>query len=160
MKILIAVDFTQIGRKVAFEGYRIAQKNGWDATFITCTPSAEKFFGSYNPRATLGTVGKIEQKKVDEDAKHQLDTVIAAAKNEHGESAPVKTNAYVANGDPSEEILNYAKDNKFDMIIVGYKNHSGIAGLLIGSTAAKVARYAPCSVLIYRPDTETAEKLG
>jgi nucleotide-binding universal stress UspA family protein len=159
MKILIAVDFTPIGRKVASYGYHVAQSNKWEATFMTCTPSAKNFFSSYNHRAALGTIGKIEQKKVNEEAKDQLDATVVSVKNKTGKDASVKTSEYVTSGDPGEEILKYAKENGFDMIIVGYKNRSGIAGLLIGSTAAKIARYAPCSVLIYRPDKEITKKL-
>ena len=50
-----------------------------------------------------------------------------------------------------EIILKYAKEKSVDLIVVGYKSYSAIEQLLVGSTASKVARYAPCSVLIYRP---------
>ena len=51
---------------------------------------------------------------------------------------------------------NYAKENGYDLIILGYRGYSAIEALLVGSTANKVTRYAPCSVLIYRPDRAKA----
>jgi len=41
-----------------------------------------------------------------------------------------------------------------DLIGLGYKGHSALENIIVGSTASKVARYAPCSVLIYRPGHE------
>jgi len=71
---------------------------------------------------------------------------------ENGVSESLDIEEEVAFGDPGDELLNYAKEKGVDLIVVGYKSYSAIEQLLVGSTAAKVARYAPCSVLIYRPN--------
>lgn len=71
---------------------------------------------------------------------------------ENGKSPDTQIDEYIAAGDASEEILKYAKEQSADMIVIGYKSYSAISEILVGSTAAKVARYAPCSVLIYRPE--------
>jgi universal stress protein A len=53
-------------------------------------------------------------------------------------------------GVPHEEIMNFAKKNKIDLIIMGTHGRSGIDRILFGSTAAQVVRYAPCPVLTVR----------
>ncbi len=58
----------------------------------------------------------------------------------------------IVSGEPADEILRYAEENKFDLIFLGYKSFNLIEQILVGSTADKVIRYATCSVLIYRPD--------
>lgn len=49
-----------------------------------------------------------------------------------------------------QEIIDAARDNNVDLIIVGTHGRSGFAHLLLGSTAERVVRHAPCPVLIVR----------
>ncbi len=51
---------------------------------------------------------------------------------------------------PAEEIVNYARDEQVDLIIVGTHGRPGVAHLLMGSVAEKVVRKAPCPVLTVR----------
>lgn len=50
-------------------------------------------------------------------------------------------------GDPATEIVNLAKSEHADMIILGTHGRTGVARLLLGSTAEQVLRRAPCPVL-------------
>ncbi len=56
----------------------------------------------------------------------------------------------VITGVPHEEIINFVKKNKIDMIIMGTHGRKGIDRILFGSTAAQVVRFAPCPVLTVR----------
>lgn len=51
---------------------------------------------------------------------------------------------------PAEEIVKYASEQQIDLLVIGTHGRSGIAHLLMGSVAEKVARMAPCPVLIVR----------
>ncbi len=53
-------------------------------------------------------------------------------------------------GQPADEITQYAKESKSDLIVVGAHGTSLLARMLIGSTSETVARHAPCSVLVVR----------
>ena len=53
----------------------------------------------------------------------------------------------IATGIPSEEILAAAQAEDSDLIIVGTRGKSGLAHVLLGSTAERVIRTAPCPVL-------------
>ncbi len=156
MKLLIAVDFSPVGIAVAEHGYMMAQKGGMDAVFFHCAPRATLMLVGYagcGAYATLDDAG--EQKKIEAAAAKRLDEIIGNVYAKHGKPELIKTEKFVAVGDPGEEILKYAKTHKFDMIIAGYKSYSTIDRILVGSTATKLVRYAPCSVLIYRaPDAE------
>ncbi len=72
-------------------------------------------------------------------------------------------------GDPAQEIIKYARDASFDLIVLGTHGRTGRERLLMGSVAEKVMRDGPCSVLVVklpkgnpapvRPDVElTASK--
>ena len=53
-------------------------------------------------------------------------------------------------GAPANVILDHAEDFNYDLIVIGAKGHSMLHHVLIGSTAEKVLRYAPCSLLVMR----------
>ncbi|HLF67651.1 MAG TPA: universal stress protein, partial [Gammaproteobacteria bacterium] len=53
-------------------------------------------------------------------------------------------------GNPANVILDMAEDFNFDLIVVGAKGHSMLQHVLIGSTADKILRYTPCSLLVVR----------
>lgn len=48
------------------------------------------------------------------------------------------------------EIVKAAAEGNIDLIIVGTQGRTGLAHLLIGSTAERVVRHAPCPVLVVR----------
>lgn len=53
-------------------------------------------------------------------------------------------------GEPAEEIIEAARENGADLIILGLKGESAISGFLLGGVARKVARYASCAVMIVK----------
>lgn len=53
-------------------------------------------------------------------------------------------------GTPAEEILRAAERRRADLIVMGSKGLTGLDRYLLGSVSRKVARHAPCSVLVVR----------
>lgn len=53
-------------------------------------------------------------------------------------------------GIPANILLGMAEDLDYDLLVVGAKGHSLFHHILIGSTAEKILRYAPCSLLVVR----------
>ena len=147
-KILIALDFSKLGRDVADYGYELGAIFGADLTFMHVIPEPNVLLRSYSPSIPLildkdmAELKKTAEKKLH----HYIDG--ACAKYSQGE---LVCRAHVEIGDSAQSIVEYAKAEGFDMIVLGYRGHSVIDRLLVGSTASKVANYAPCSVLIYRP---------
>ena len=56
----------------------------------------------------------------------------------------------LTSGYSSTEILRLAQENDFDLIVMGSHGLTGLAHVLFGSTADRVVRKAPCSVLTVR----------
>ncbi|MCH7527423.1 MAG: universal stress protein, partial [Planctomycetes bacterium] len=56
----------------------------------------------------------------------------------------------VVRGRPYAEIVQYALENTIDLVVVATHGRGGIAHALMGSTAEKVVRKAPCPVLTVR----------
>jgi universal stress protein A len=59
--------------------------------------------------------------------------------------------AKVRSGIAYREIIEAAKETKADLIVLGTQGRTGLAHLLLGSTAERVVREAGCPVLVVRP---------
>jgi nucleotide-binding universal stress UspA family protein len=65
-----------------------------------------------------------------------------------------KTSARVLIGDPREALIEVARREHADLLVVGSHGRSGLTKLLMGSVATHVVTHAPCNVLVVRPDTK------
>jgi nucleotide-binding universal stress UspA family protein len=66
------------------------------------------------------------------------------------EYTPIAISVEVCVGDPGQEIVDFAEQEKADLIVLTSHGRTGIKRLLIGSVAERVIRLAHCPVLILR----------
>ena len=69
----------------------------------------------------------------------------------------IEVRTRIATGIPSEEVLAAAKAEDADLIIVGTAGKTGLAHILLGSTAERIIRTASCPVLAVRTERSGAE---
>ncbi|WP_293573024.1 universal stress protein [Phaeobacter sp.] len=79
--------------------------------------------------------------------------ILAQLKQQAGDATDI--DCRVATGKPGVKIAEVARDIGADLIIVG-AHHPSAMDYFLGSTAARVARRAPCSVFIQRAETPTS----
>lgn len=65
----------------------------------------------------------------------------------------------VRRGEPSSEILAYAKEHEIDLICMGASGKGFSLDKLFGSTVDRVLRQAPCPVLVSRPLKSATESI-
>lgn len=53
-------------------------------------------------------------------------------------------------GDPKRSIIEFAKENDIDLIVIGATGRGAIERTLIGSTTAYVVNHAPCNVMVVK----------
>jgi nucleotide-binding universal stress UspA family protein len=63
-------------------------------------------------------------------------------------AVPVKT--FLRTGEADAEIISLAKESGIDLIIISTHGRTGLAHVLLGSTAERIVRRAPCPVLVVR----------
>lgn len=68
-----------------------------------------------------------------------------AKKTEHLDDVTAK----MVIGHTYRSIIDYAADHAIDCIVIG-SHRPGLSDYLLGSTAARVVRHAPCAVHVYR----------
>jgi len=51
-------------------------------------------------------------------------------------------------GRVSDEILQFARDNQVDLLVIGRHGHSGLGERLFGAVTDRIVRKAPCPVLV------------
>lgn len=68
----------------------------------------------------------------------------------------VEVTTEVIVGYPKEEIINFAKNNEVDLVVMGTHGRKGVDRVLFGSIAEKVLVQSPVPVVTIRPKGQTA----
>ncbi len=80
---------------------------------------------------------------------------------ERGRAAGVNVSLLIWEGDPGESIVDAARSEGPDMVIVGSRARGVMGRFGIGSVSDHVVRHAPCPVLVVRSDaSQTAEPVA
>ena len=82
-------------------------------------------------------------------ANRKFDHVFERAKKEAG-GRGVGLETHLLVGHPVKAIAEFVKDNGFDALVIGYVGHSQLYGMLIGGTAERLVRLAPCTVIVVK----------
>lgn len=118
----------------------LARRFSASLSIVSALPSCE-----CNPFGMSDSeIKKCEEKSNQEEIK-KLDTFL-----EGFDFSGIKMKKHFIPGIPANVVLDRAEDFDHDLIVVGAKGHSLLHHVLIGSTAEKILRYAPCSLLVVR----------
>jgi nucleotide-binding universal stress UspA family protein len=127
MKILVGYD----GNNSSKEALKVARKHALS-------------FGASVDVVTSMEKGTEQEQRAIEDAELGLEWAKSMFE-EKGVSC--KTHLLIRGMAPGEDLVQFAKDNKVDEIVVGVKRRSKVGKILMGSTAQFVVLQAPCPVV-------------
>lgn len=100
----------------------------------------------YPPDFSLGQISiPSVEIEIDKKAKDELDKVANSIIPQE-----ISFRTVVKTGKPFVEIIETARDENADLIIISTHGRSGVEHIFFGSTAEKVVRKAPCPVLSLR----------
>lgn len=71
-------------------------------------------------------------------------------------SSEIPVRRVLLTGAPADRIVDFAREEQVDMIVMGTHGRRGVRRFLMGSIAEAVVRLAPCPVLTVKPSTEGA----
>jgi nucleotide-binding universal stress UspA family protein len=132
-RILIAYDGSESAERALDEAARLA--NGSDVTVVSVAELLPQFGRA---AAMLLPEEDAERKAELEQAKEKLAKLGVDAKTVE------------RRGDPAEMIIEEAKQEKADLIVVGTRGLSTAKGWMLGSVSSRVMHHAPCNVLVVR----------
>ncbi len=147
-KILCAVDGSRDPRR---HFKHRPNTRGHPGTIIRILFVAEKVHPSVVELVATGESPADAQR--DLDLRCRETAALAATKLE---AAGIACESISLEGDPKSVIVEEARRWSANLIAVGYKGHSGVARLLLGSVAQTVVAHAHCSVLVIRRNDKTA----
>jgi nucleotide-binding universal stress UspA family protein len=137
-RILFATDFSRWARRA--EDYACALACSWKASLTVL--SVAEFPPGLNPEYPVNQQYLADLLK---QASLQLDDLKCRA-----ELRGIAITTRTASGIPSEEVIAAARAEDSGLIVVGTRGKTGLAHILLGSTAERVIRGAPCPVLAVR----------
>jgi universal stress protein A len=144
-KILAPIDFSELSMEAMRGAMELAKDVGAEVHLVHVIAPHHTFVPL--PLATNAEQSRelVREAAMLEQAEEELKRI---KKDEFGGSKKVVTFAEV--GHPVQKLLEYAKRNEIDLILLATHGRTGAEQILIGSVAEKIVRNAPCSVLVFR----------
>lgn len=137
--ILLATDFSPTAGAAGKRALALARACGARLSVVHVVPSLAQ------AQAVRWAYREMEA-EVRRDAGRRLNGLVARARK-----AGVRAKGLLLSGTPAHEAISRAaRSQKADLVVVGTHGHTGLAGALIGSVAARVVATAPCPVLTVR----------
>jgi nucleotide-binding universal stress UspA family protein len=136
-QILLATDLGPASAAATDEAFRLAAALGANLLAVSVI----------DPR-TLQLPGGRFRRRIDQE-RSRLETV-AGELVLRGRRDRVPTSFLIWEGDPAESIVDAARSERSDVIVVGSHGRGALGRALIGSVSDQVVRRAPCPVLVVR----------
>jgi len=141
-RILATTDFSRFGSQAVAYAHDLAERFGAELHVLTVADNADAV------ARHGGATGLLEPA----DATDERWAWLAAL---HGEQGTLRRiDAIVIGTNVAEKIVHYATQHQIDLIVMASHGRTGLAHLWLGSITEKVARSAPCPVLVIRPSAQ------
>ena len=139
--ILVPFDLSTQSTRAFKVALDIAKCRDSKITLLTCLEGDAWHHKYYDSRADSELIKK--QKKVSEKHLEKLESL--AEKNKVTVKSQIISSKSVVN-----DIVNYAKSRKYDLVVIGSHGRAGFDKLLLGSVANGVSQKTRCPVLIVK----------
>lgn len=137
-RIIVGLDGSAGSKKAL--GAALTLAIGQDAALIAV--SIEERLPRY-----AGTIDEVEE------AKQQANDYFGQVQREaydRAKQAGVELRAVTLSGHAAQRLVEYVAAEHADLLVIGHSGHTAIWGQFLGTTADKIVRHAPCSVLVVR----------
>ncbi len=147
-KIIITTDFSETSYLAIKHGAFLAQYTKGEVYLVHIITKHWEKFNVFTPSITIDNI-----EKASNAVQQKLEELSSDIKKEYG----VNVTTVVNSGNPTTEIVKFAKEINAGLIVMGTHGYSSWEDLTIGSNALKVLTKSPCPVLTM---SEHANKFG
>ncbi|RJQ49959.1 MAG: universal stress protein [Nitrospiraceae bacterium] len=141
-KILLSTDGSEYSDVAVSEAIAIAKRAGGSLVVISVVPSeSESPFDIVHSEMQKGLIADKELSEAEKNVKKVKGLA---------EEAGLTVKGFIYAGRPYDAIVETAKDERADLIIMGSHGRTGISRLLMGSVAERVIGLTECAVLVVK----------
>ncbi len=144
--ILVPTDFSPPARRAVTYARRFAEQFGARLILLHVTEPVA-YAPPHCPIEDVIELQATRRKAAEQGLAGLLGELSASAS---GCGRPMRCRAIVVEGDVAEETNRAASTYAADLIVIATHGYTGLNRLLLGSTAEKLLRHAPCPVLVVR----------
>ena len=141
-KIMVAVDFSEYSPKITDYAGRLAEDLGAELIFVNIINQRDidmvKQVTMYTDK--ISVKGYIDGLK--EDRTEKMQSLLKETN-----CSRIANRFLIKKGVPFVELIETARAEKVDMVVMGTKGRGNIAGILFGSQAEKMFRHCPVPLL-------------
>ena len=149
-RIVVGVDFSEIAQEALHQAFDMALLRRADNPEVHAVVVVDDGSGGLAMRRPHAAV-----REQLETAQALLNDQVAAIRRFKMEGLPplpvIPVETQVRIGDPVEQLISVALETRASLLVIGTHGRRGLRRLVLGSVAERVARGAPCPVLIVRP---------
>lgn len=145
-KIMVATDGSACSGLVAEKGIELARLSGGKvyAVYVVSTDYLAPINGDSFPMSV-----DPYWKPIKDAWEKQGQEAVNSVKN-LGEMKGITVEPVLLEGNPSDELIRYAEEEKMDVVIMGTLGRTGLDRLLLGSVAEKLVRHSKVPVMVVR----------
>jgi len=143
-KILVPVDFSDHSRTALDLAVELAREGGASLQLLHCyqiQPGGVSPYGVALPADYFTELRDAAARKLDEWQREYV-------------PADVKSDVTLSSDNPASAVVLAAEEGGADLIVMGTRGLSGFKHVLLGSTAERTVRTAPCPVLTVKSKEE------
>lgn len=146
MKVLLGVDSSAHSRATVSCVCGMQWPKGTCVLVVSAVEPTEPQFAP-EPHVLASAAGALSVLEADHVKTHED---LVARTEEALRGAGLETLGRVTLGDPRHVLVDAARSEGADLVVVGSHGHSGLGRLLMGSVASHVVTHAPCNVLVVK----------
>ena len=151
-RVLLPTDFSK-GSEIALEyAVDLARRDGAELIVLHVVEDFADYSLLYSDFFPFQKPVNELYERAEERTRQKIEELVASC----GEPVP-RHRAIVTTGSPHREIVRAVAQERIDLVVIATHGRSGFAHALLGSTAERVVRHAPCPVLVVRRPAEKVE---
>ena len=151
---MVATDGSELTKKAVDSAIEITKLNEAKLYAVHVVAPGDFAITQNEPRASI-TQNEPRDAEWKKEIKEHLTTQgkeATAYVENVGKAANIEVESVILEGNPADEIVDFAEKNEIDLIVMGTLGKTGIKRFLLGSVAENVVRHSKKAVLVVRGD--------
>jgi len=144
-KIMVAVDFSEYSQKIVEYAARLAEKMGAELLFVNVINQRDIHMVNQITMYTDKITVESYLADIIKDRTQEMQKLVEASG-----CSKIANRFLIRKGVPFSKLIETAREQQVDMVVMGTKGRGDIAGVLFGSQAEKMFRHCPVPLLSIR----------